>query len=208
MDCSGFEQSRYPRAMGPSTKDGHAARRIAGSAASVPEATALEAVRSLARASRLLERAAGDLGMAQYRVLSAIAAGDERASRVAKRFGLGRPTVSAAVDALCRQGLISRKESTGDHRVTDLSITDRGAVLLGEAEAAMVAVLDQLCKRSSTAAAVAAAFAALGPAIDAWQADRAGGTEKTSGSRSASGEGGADPAIRADSDRRLGSARR
>lgn len=133
---------------------------------------ALEAVRSLARAGRLLERAAGDLGMAQYRVLSAIAAGDERASRVAERFGLGRPTVSSAVDSLCRQGLLDRKESAGDHRATDLSITPKGAAQLAEVEAAMVAVVDELCNRASTGPAVIPALASLGPAIDALRADR------------------------------------
>lgn len=134
--------------------------------------TTLEAVRSLARTARLLERAAGDLGMAQYRVLSAIAAGDERASRVAERFGLGRPTVSVAVDTLCRHGLVRRSESPGDLRATDLSITPKGRSLLGAVEAAMTAALTELCARSATGQEVTAALASLGPALDAVQAER------------------------------------
>ncbi len=136
--------------------------------------TTLEAVRSLARTARLLERAAGDLGIAQYRVLSAIAAGDERASRVAERFDLGRPTVSVAVDALCRQGLVRRSESPGDLRATDLSITPKGRALLGAVEAAMTTALAELCACSATGEEVAAALASLGPALDAVQAQRIG----------------------------------
>ena len=39
----------------------------------------------LARASRILERATGELSLAHYRVLAAVASGEERASRLAVR---------------------------------------------------------------------------------------------------------------------------
>lgn len=110
--------------------------------------------------------------MAQYRVLCAIADGDERASRVAARYGLGRPTVSVAVDALCRQGLLRRGESPGDLRATALSITPRGRAVLAAVEADMTAALGELCERTPTAKAVTAALASLGPALDAVSAQR------------------------------------
>lgn len=157
----------------PTTGHGNGPGRARTASPTAPPPAALEAVRSLARASRLLERAAGALGMAQYRVLSAIAAGDERASLVAKRFGLGRPTVSVAVDALCRQGLLAREDAPGDHRATDLSITPKGSALLSEVEAAMVGVLGDLCDRAPTGGSVTSALAALGPALDALQVERA-----------------------------------
>jgi DNA-binding MarR family transcriptional regulator len=51
-----------------------------------------------------------ELNMVHYRVLSAIASGEDRASRVAERLELGRPAISAAVDALCRAGYLVRGE--------------------------------------------------------------------------------------------------
>lgn len=158
----------------PTTARRSRARPTASSATSVPPqaATALEAVRSLARLSRLLERATGELGMAQYRVLSAVAAGEHRASRVATRLGLGRPTVSVAVDALYRRGLLMREDAPGDHRVTVLSVTPKGDALLGKVEAAMVAVLGDLCARTPATNAAPAALASLGPALDALEAHR------------------------------------
>jgi DNA-binding MarR family transcriptional regulator len=86
----------------------------------------VEAVRALARASRVLERASGELSLAHYRVLSAIASGDERASRVASRLAIGKPTISAAVDTLCQRGLLLRSDVDGDQRVASLRLTSEG----------------------------------------------------------------------------------
>lgn len=144
---------------------------------------AVDAVRSLARTARVLERAAGDLGLGQYRVLSAIAAGEDRAARVAERIWLGRPAVSAAVDALCRDGLLDRTEAAGDQRATVLGVTPAGREVLARVESDMVAVVADLCDRSSRAgggadrtgrstARTLAALAALGPAIDDLIAER------------------------------------
>ena len=99
---------------------------------------ALEAVRALARASRVLERASGELSLAHYRVLSAIASGDERASRVAARLAVGKPTISAAVESLCQRGLLVRSEVTGDQRAAALRLTAEGEALLDRVEAEMV----------------------------------------------------------------------
>lgn len=127
----------------------------------------MEAVRSLARTARLLEKASGDLGLAHYRVLSAIAAGEDRASRVAERFELGRPTISAAVDALCRAGLLERTVVETDQRAFALRLTDEGRDTLETVETAMVAVLDDLCGRLRSPATAATTIAALGGALDA-----------------------------------------
>jgi DNA-binding MarR family transcriptional regulator len=135
--------------------------------------TAVEAVRALARMARALERASDELSLAQYRVLSAIASGAERASRVAERLQLGRPTVSAAVDALCREGLVQRAEAPGDQRAVSLVLTSDGAALLRRMERAMVAVLDELCARAGDRD-LTDRLAALGPALDALGAERLG----------------------------------
>lgn len=162
-DCSIGEQSSY---TGGVERSDHAAGD--------PDSEApVEAVRALARAARVLERASDELSLAQYRVLSAIAAGEERASRVAERLQLGRPAVSAAVDALCREGLVQRTEAPGDQRAVSLVLTPDGAALLERVERAMGAVLDELCARAGDRE-LTDRLAALGPALDAMGAERLG----------------------------------
>lgn len=131
----------------------------------------VEAVRALARLTRLLDKATGPLGMAQYRVLSAIAAGDERASRVAERLGLGRPAISAAVDALCREGLLERSDAPADQRAFDLTLTAAGREALAQVEARMLAVLSDVVARTGRPE-VLGALAALGPALESLHRER------------------------------------
>lgn len=131
-----------------------------------------EAVRTLARASRLLERASGDLSLAQYRILAAVRDGDERATRVAARLALGKPTVSAAVDGLCRRGLLIREDVAEDQRAAALRLTDAGSALLGDVEAAMVARLDTVLVHADDPAGLVRGLAQLGAALDALAASR------------------------------------
>jgi DNA-binding MarR family transcriptional regulator len=132
----------------------------------------IEAVRALARASRFLERASDELSLAHYRVLAAIASGDERASRVATRLAIGRPTISAAVDALCLRGLLARVGVKGDQRATALHLTEAGTALLDRVEAAMTERLEQLRTRTVDDDQLVAALIALGAAMDEVQAER------------------------------------
>jgi DNA-binding MarR family transcriptional regulator len=119
-----------------------------------------------------MERASGGLSLAHYRVLSAVAAGDERASRVAVRLALGKPTVSASVDALCLRGLLARSGVVGDQRAVQLSLTEAGRRLLEEAEAAMTSDLEALAARTGRRDDVMGALVALGSAIDQAVAER------------------------------------
>lgn len=136
-------------------------------------APAVEAIRALARAARLLERASGEISMAHYRVLSAVAGGEERASRVAERLELGRPAISSAVESLCRGGLLVRDGTEGDQRAFDLRVTPAGAALLARVEGEMAARLDDLCTRTGDGRRVREALVLLGDAIDARDADGA-----------------------------------
>jgi DNA-binding MarR family transcriptional regulator len=133
----------------------------------------VEAVRALARATRVLERASGELSLAHYRVLSAVASGDERASRVANRLAIGKPTVSAAVDALVQRGLLARSEVDGDLRVAALHLTTEGVAVLTRVEAEMIHRIDDLCARTPDAGQLLESLAWLGAAIDDMQAQRA-----------------------------------
>ena len=132
----------------------------------------IQAIRALARASSLLERASGDLSLAHYRVLAAIASGDQRASRVAAKLALGRPAVSAAVDSLGRRGLVARHEVEHDQRAVSLRLTDAGERALARAEEQMLERLGDLCGRVPDAGRLLEALTWLGVALDERGAER------------------------------------
>lgn len=140
--------------------------------AAQPESRSVEAVQSLTRASKVMERASGGLSLAHYRVLAAVAAGDERASRVAARLALGKPTVSASVEALCARGLLVRSGVAGDQRAIQLSLTEPGRELLEIAERAMTSALEELAARTGRRDEVIDVLVALGSAIDQAAAER------------------------------------
>jgi DNA-binding MarR family transcriptional regulator len=117
----------------------------------------VDAVRALARATRVLERASGD----------------ERASRVAARLAIGKPTVSAAVDALVQRGLLARSGLDGDQRVAALSLTSEGEALLGRVEAEMIRRIDDLGSRTPDGDQLLQSLIWLGAAISEMQAQRA-----------------------------------
>src|ERR1700712_569774 len=130
------------------------------------------AIRALARVARLLERSSGELNLAHYRVLSAIAGGDERASRVADRLTLGKPTVSAAVDSLTKRGLLLREDVADDRRATTLSLTPAGEDALAAVDQEMLGYLDELLARTPDPARVLESLGQLGTALDEVAAER------------------------------------
>jgi DNA-binding MarR family transcriptional regulator len=135
----------------------------------------VQAVRAMARLARALERSSGDLHLAHYRVLAAVADGDERASRVAERLALGKPTVSAAVESLCKRGLLAREVSVDDRRVATLSPTPAGEAALAEVEEVMVGRIDEILRRTEDPDAVVEALGQVGVALDEIAAERAAG---------------------------------
>jgi DNA-binding MarR family transcriptional regulator len=137
-----------------------------------PTSPTIDAVRALARASRHLERASGEVNLAHYRVLAAIASGDQRASRIAAKLALGKPTISASVDALCQRGLLARSEVAGDQRAAALRLTDEGAAVLARLEAAMAAWVGEFCRRTPDGDLVLQALNWMGQAIEAIAAER------------------------------------
>jgi len=133
----------------------------------------VQAVRALARLARVLERSTGDLNLAHYRVLSAVAEGDERASRVADRLALGKPTISAAVESLVKRGLISREDAADDRRAATLTLTPAGEEALAEVERGMVERIDEFLERTPDPARVVESLGQLGDAIDEVMSERA-----------------------------------
>jgi DNA-binding MarR family transcriptional regulator len=120
----------------------------------------------------MLERASAELSLSQYRVLASIASGDERASRIAARLALGKPTVSATVESLRHRGLLSRSGVDDDQRAAALKLTAEGKAALHTAEQLMIERLVELADRTPDPAAVVRALAALDKAIDEYFAER------------------------------------
>ncbi len=132
----------------------------------------VQAIRALARMARQLERSSGDLNLAHYRVLSAVADGDERASRVADRLALGKPTVSSAVESLRKRGLLSREDAADDRRAATLTLTPAGEAALAAVEEEMLGRLEDLTARTPDGDAVLESLGRLGEALDEVAAER------------------------------------
>jgi DNA-binding MarR family transcriptional regulator len=130
------------------------------------------AVRTLARLARVLEHACDEVTLAQYRVLAMVAGGDERASRLAGRLSLTKPTVSAAVDGLVERGLIVRAAVAEDRRAVRLKVTPEGRRVLVRTERIMADRLRPVFDRTADPDAVVAALAELAGALDAVMAER------------------------------------
>lgn len=147
--------------------------------------TTHDAVLAVARLARVLERASDGLGLSHYRILAMVAAGDERASRVAERLALGKPAVSAAVDALVSRGLLSRTEVAGDQRAIRLRLTAAGRATLGHAETSMAASLGEVLRSTPDPPATLQALASLDGALEQHLARRrpAGTGEDASSAR-------------------------
>ena len=122
-------------------------------------------MRGLALAARSLEHAAGDLTLAQYRVLAFVAAGTERSSLVAEGLALAKPTVTAAVDGLVERRLLTREAVAGDRRSFRLAVTPEGAAALRTAEQSMSERLDQVLEFSRDPDALLAALGDLDDAL-------------------------------------------
>jgi len=125
------------------------------------------AVRGLALAARSLEQAAGDITLAQYRVLASVAAGAERSSLVARGLALAKPTVTAAVDGLVERDLIIREAVEGDRRSVRLAVTPAGAAALQAAEHSMAERLDRVLEHAADPDALVAALCDLDDALAA-----------------------------------------
>jgi DNA-binding MarR family transcriptional regulator len=131
----------------------------------------VEAVRALVGVARVLERASGEVSLAQYRVLAAVAAGDERASRIATRLALGKPAISATVESLRQRGLLTRGTVDADQRAAALRLTGEGRAALDEAEEAMLDRLARIAAHAPDPAALAQALGVLDGAVNDYLAD-------------------------------------
>jgi long-chain acyl-CoA synthetase len=123
-------------------------------------------IRTLARLGRLLENSPTEISITQYRLLALVDADVERASVLAGRLALSKPTITAAVDGLVERGLVVRGEVSGDRRATSIRLTPNGKKALRTAEAEMSARLDPILDRCDDRDAVLAAIDQVGRALD------------------------------------------
>src|SRR5437588_6839148 len=122
-------------------------------------------VRTLARLARMLERGAGDLSLPQFRVLALVDEGGERASQLAERLAVGKPTVTAVVDGLVDRGYLKRTADCDDRRATKITLTSAGRRALYDAETAMGARLHDVLAYADDPEAVERALNDLAEAI-------------------------------------------
>jgi DNA-binding MarR family transcriptional regulator len=123
------------------------------------------AVRTLAHASRGIERAVAPLTLPQYRILALVADAPERASRLAQRVDVTKASLTGVLDALETRGLIRRTEVHGDRRGVTLVLTPAGTAALAEADAATAAWLASVLALAERPRQVTAALADLGDAL-------------------------------------------
>jgi long-chain acyl-CoA synthetase len=123
------------------------------------------AVRTLARLARFLERGGGDLSLPQFRLLAMVERG-QRASFLADKLAVAKPTVTALVDGLVERGYVSRAQEADDRRATHIALTAAGKRALKTAETAMAERIENLLGHTADPRAVLDALAALHGAMD------------------------------------------
>src|SRR5215472_6066625 len=97
---------------------------------------AIEALLTILRITRVLERIDAGVSPQQYRMLKLIGAGGERSARLAEKLAVARPTLTATADSLVAAGFACREAEPGDRRVVRLRLTDAGQAAVTRADAA------------------------------------------------------------------------
>jgi len=128
---------------------------------------------TIARLGRVLEiNTTSCLSVPQYRVLGALATGDERATQLAARLAVAKPTLTTLVDSLVERGYVARDTPDGDRRVVTLSITRSGRTALRTTAAQLRTAFDGVLDRCEYPDAVLVALEDLRQALDLRWADR------------------------------------
>ena len=110
-------------------------------------------LRLLAKLARIAEQASQSTGISlpQYRLLSEISSGPRRASVLATRLGVSRPTLTSLVNGLEETGLLVRTPVESDRRGITLCVTAAGLGALSRAEGAIAGRLTGITSRAHLA---------------------------------------------------------
>lgn len=106
-----------------------------------------DALRVLARLSRILENADSGVTVPQYRMLCALSEGGERSARLARRLAIRKPTATALADGLVAAGYATRGGDADDRRVVRLELTPHGVEAVAKADTAYQLALAPLLEK-------------------------------------------------------------
>jgi DNA-binding MarR family transcriptional regulator len=99
-----------------------------------PDSPTVEALLTILRICRVLERIDAGVSPQQYRMLKLIGEGGERSARLADKLAVARPTLTATADSLVAAGLAYREAEPGDRRVVRLRLTGAGQAAVARAD--------------------------------------------------------------------------
>lgn len=124
-------------------------------------------IRILARLARVAEQACQESGISlpQYRLLVSISGQPQRASELAARVGVSRPTLTSLVNGLARNGLLRRSPVDSDRRGIQLETTQAGHAAVDRAEEVLTRRMLELVDQRA-ARVVSDVVVALGAALD------------------------------------------
>jgi DNA-binding MarR family transcriptional regulator len=105
------------------------------------------AVRSIVCISRVFEQVCREYGVSlpQYRLLLFLRHGPSRAGELAAMVAIKRPTLTALVAGLEKEGRLCRVADESDGRGVRIEITPKGMQALQAVEGHLAHVVDQLC---------------------------------------------------------------
>ena len=135
----------------------------------------LDAVLTLMRLSRALERVDSGLSPQQYRILKLAGAGGERSARLAERLAVAKPTLTVIADSLVGAGLARREAEPGDRRVVRLRLTDAGNAAVARADAAYCGWLGQVLGLTGAGDRIQADLALVSSALEELRRARGSG---------------------------------
>ena len=100
---------------------------------------------TIARLHRVLENhSTSELTMPQYRVLGLLSSGHERATELASKLAVTKPTLTSLIDGLVERGYVAREATAGDRRAVRIVITPAGRAAADAAGQALRDVLDDV----------------------------------------------------------------
>lgn len=120
--------------------------RALSASLSLPTSDFAPGIRLLARLARIAEQACQSTGISlpQYRLLLSVSGQSLRASELAARVGVSRPTLTSLVDGLENAGLLQRVPVPSDRRGIQLVLTEAGLHSIERAEHALTQRMLQL----------------------------------------------------------------
>jgi DNA-binding MarR family transcriptional regulator len=137
----------------------------AGLTASAEAGEAVNALLTVLRISRVMERIEAGVSPQQYRMLKLIGEGGERSARLAEKLAVARPTLTSTADSLVAAGLAYREAEPGDRRVVRLRLTVEGLAAVERGDQAYGAWFDSLLEHTGRREEILADLEALDNAL-------------------------------------------